>query len=333
VVAVNERVQVDGVPIPEERFVAYVNEFLPLAAALGRELTYFELGVGLALWVFAREGVEYAVVEVGIGGTRDATNALQSPDKLCVVSAIGLDHTELLGDSVHAIAAHKAGIVGKGNTVVVVDQDDTVLDIVNERACDVGGRMVVAVPPEGAPYQERNLTLARAAVGELARRDGFAVPEVEVSETPPGRYERFACAGRRLVLDGAHNSQKMAALVGALQDDGLTGMAAMATLLQAPDTKLSATLSLLAPVVTHLVVPEYELGGGDKVKRSFPAEVVAREARALGIDTEVVRSPAAGLERLQDRPERDLLVTGSLYLVSLVRPYVRAWWGSSVRSF
>ncbi|HSN11449.1 MAG TPA: Mur ligase family protein [Propionibacteriaceae bacterium] len=333
VVAVNERVQVGGVPVPEERFVAYVNEFLPLATALGRELTYFELGVGLALWVFAREGVEYAIVEVGIGGTRDATNALQSPDKLCVVSAIGLDHTELLGDSLNEIAAHKAGIVGEGNTVVVVDQDEAVLDVVRERAREVGGRVVVAVPPEGSPYQERNLALARASVAELAQRDGFAMPEVAVTETPPGRYERFACAGRRLVLDGAHNPQKVAALVAALKSDGLTGVAAMATLLQAPDTKLTATLSLLAPAVTYLVVPEYELGDGDKVKRSFPADVVAQEARALGIETEIVRSPADGLERLQERPERDLLVTGSLYLASLVRPYVRAWWGSPVTSF
>src|SRR5664279_395217 len=108
VVAVNERVQVAGVPLPEDRFVAYVNEFLPHAQSLDRELTYFELGVGLALWVFAQEKVEYAIVEVGIGGTRDATNALQSPDKVCVVSAVGLDHTELLGDSVDAIAMHKA---------------------------------------------------------------------------------------------------------------------------------------------------------------------------------------------------------------------------------
>ncbi len=333
VVAVNERVQVGGIPVPEARFVAHVNEFLPLAAALGRELTYFELGVGLALWVFAREGVEYAVVEVGIGGTRDATNALQSPGKLCVVSAIGLDHTELLGDSLDAIAAHKAGIVGEGNTVVVVDQDEAVLDVVRDRARGVGGRMVVAVPPQGARYQERNLALARAAVSELADRDGFVVPDAVVTVTPPGRYERFACGGRRLVLDGAHNPQKVTALVAALQDDGLSGMAAMTTLLQAPDTKLAATLSLLAPAVTHLVVPAYELGGGDKVKRSFPAGVVAEQARALGIDAEVARTPAEGLERLLARPEHDLLVTGSLYLASLVRPHVLARFGSPVHSF
>ena len=333
VVAVNERVQVGGVPLAEDRFVGYVNEFLPLASSLGRELTYFELGVGLALWVFARENVEYAIVEVGIGGTRDATNALQSPDKLCVISAVGLDHTELLGDSVDAIAAHKAGIVGEGNTVVVVDQDEDVLDVVRERAREVDGRVVVATPVARAHYQERNQALARATVEVLADRDGFTMPEVAVSETPPARYERFASGGRRLVLDGAHNPQKVAALVDALGADGVNSAAALVTLLQAPDTKLAATLSLLAPVVTHLIVPDYELGDGDKVKRSFPAEVVVEQARALGISAEVVRGPEEGLALLLARPECDLVVTGSLYLASLVRPLVLSAWGLAVVTF
>jgi len=333
VVAVNERVQVGGMPLPEDRFVAYVNDFLPLAAALGRELTYFELGVGLALWVFAREGVDYAIVEVGIGGTRDATNALQAPDKLCVVSAVGLDHTELLGDSVEAIAIHKAGIVGDGNTVVVVAQDETVLRVVEDRARQVGGRVVVATPPPRAHYQERNLALATAVVEVLASRDHFAMPDAEVRETPPGRYERFATHGRRLVLDGAHNPQKVTALVDALRGDGVTDAAALVTLLRAPDTKLASTLALLAPVVSHLIVPEYELGDGDKVKRSFPAEVVVEQARTLGISAEVVHSPEEGLAALVARPERDLLVTGSLYLASLVRPLVLATWGDPVATY
>ena len=119
----------------------------------------------------------------------------------------------------------------------------------------------------------------------------------------------------------------------ALHDDEVTSLAAMVTLLQAPDTKLAGTLSLLAPLVPHLFVPEYELGDGDKVKRSFPADVVVEQARALGISAEVVRSPAEGLERLLARPERDLVVTGSLYLASVVRPLVIARWGEPVAAF
>jgi dihydrofolate synthase/folylpolyglutamate synthase len=334
VVAVNERVQVGGVPVPEERFVAYVREFLPLATSLGRELTYFELGVGLALWVFAQERVEYGIVEVGIGGTRDATNALQRWDKLCVVSAVGLDHTDLLGDSVDAIATHKAGIVGEGNTVVVVDQDEVVLEVVRERAREVGGQVVVVTPPVGARYQERNFALARGAVETLGARDGFRVPEVDARfETPPARYEKFAAGGRTLVLDGAHNPQKMAGLVESLRADGLTSVAVLATLLQASDTKLAATLEVLAPVVSHLIVPDYMLGADDKVKQSFPAEVVVEQARALGIEAEAVRTPAEGFELLLTRRESGLVVTGSLYLAALVRPLVLERFRASVAEF
>src|SRR5664279_5122810 len=189
IVAVNERVQVAGVPVEEDRFVAYVNDFLPRAESLGRELTYFELGVGLALWVFAQENVEY-----GIGGLRDATNALQDPDKLCVVGPVGLDHTDILGDSVDAIAVHKAGIVGPRNTVVVIDQDEVVLEVVRGHAREVGGSVVVAAHPEGARYQERNLALARAAVEVLGSRYGFDVPEIDGAATTTEPPTSRACS-------------------------------------------------------------------------------------------------------------------------------------------
>jgi dihydrofolate synthase / folylpolyglutamate synthase len=331
IVAVNERVQVAGVPVEEDRFVAYINDFLPRAESLGRELTYFELGVGLALWVFAQENVEYAIVEVGIGGLRDATNALHDPDKLCVVGPVGLDHTDILGDSVDAIAVQKAGIVGPDNTVVVIDQDEVVLEVVREHAREVGGSVVVAAHPEGARYQERNLALAKAAVGVLGSRYGFDVPAIDAAtHTPPGRYERFRHDDRVLILDGAHNPQKMAGLVETLEADGLTHVAVLATLLQCPESKLPATLSVLAPLVNHLIVPEYALGAGEKVKRSFPADVVVEQARLLGLEAVTVQTAAEGLELLLARPEQHLVVTGSLYLASLARPLVVERWGSSL---
>jgi hypothetical protein len=110
----------------------------------------------------------------------------------------------------------------------------------------------------------------------------------------------------------------------------VTHVAVLATLLQSPESKLAATLSVLAPLVSHLIVPEYELGAGDKVKRSFPADVVVDQARLLGLEAEAVRTPAEGLELLLARHEQHLVVTGSLYLVSLARPLVVERWGSSL---
>ena len=324
VVAVNERVQLDGGPLPQEAFLAHLNAFLPEARAFGEELTYFELGVALALWTFARESVDYAVVEVGIGGTRDATNVLQRPDKLCVVGAVGRDHTEILGGSVREIAAHKAGIVGPGNVAVVLDQDAEALTEILARIGAAGGTPTL-VDAAGLPtFHERNALMARTAVSLLSRRDGFDYVEPATLSRPPGRFEVFTAPGRRVVIDGAHNPQKMAGLVGALGAAGVGRAAVLCTLMDAPDHKLDDTLAVLAPVVSHLVVTDYALGSGAKSKRSFPSAVVAAAARRLGLSVETADGVADGVARLLARPEADLVVTGSLYLASLARPLVTA---------
>ncbi len=324
VVAVNERVQVDGGPLAEPRFLAHLNEFLPLARSYGAELTYFELGVALALWTFARENVDYAVVEVGIGGTRDATNVLQRPDKLCVIGAVGLDHTEILGGSVREIAAQKAGIIGPDNTAVVLDQDPEAMAVVDDRVAEIGGTAIVVESRPDETFQTRNAAVARAAVTYLAERDGFGYVAPAHLDLPPGRFEVVQTTGHRIVIDGAHNPQKMTGLVQALRAAGVTRAAALCTLMQAPEHKLDDTLAVLAPVLSHLVVTDYELGSGRKGKRSFPSAEVAAAARRLGLSVEVADDVADGVGRLLRRPERDLVVTGSLYLVSLARPLILA---------
>lgn len=333
IVAINERVQVDGVPMPEEPFVLYVNAFLARIAEYPERPTYFELVVALAFWAFAAEQVDYAVVEVGIGGLRDGTNVVERADKVCAIGPIGLDHTEVLGPTLLEIAAHKAGIIGPGNLAVVLEQGPDVLDVVRARVRDVGAwlRVVGASetplhnPGGAAAFQDANFAVALAVVQELAARDGFDLPHDAVVEelravAPPARYERFAGEGKRLILDGAHNPQKMAGLVSALAADGLDDLAVLATVTKAPAHKLADTLAVLAPRVGHLIVTDYVLGGGGKVKRSFPADAVAAAARGLGMSVEVVGSLTEGIAALLERPEPELLITGSLYLASLARP-------------
>lgn len=322
VVAVNERVQVGPGPLPQHRFVSYLNEFLPLARAFGEELTYFELGVALALWTFAKEGVDYAVVEVGIGGTRDATNALQRPDKLCVVGAVGLDHTELLGRTVPEIAAQKAGIIGPGNHAVVLKQDAESMDVLLGRVREVGAVAHLVDTDHLPTFQKGNASVARTAVRVLAERDGFTFAEPDRLDLPPGRFEVTRVGGHRLVLDGAHNPQKMTGLVRALGTVGVRRAAVLCTLMKAPGHKLEDTLAVLAPVVSYLVVTDYELGAGGKTKRSFTTDEVVAAARRLGLPVEIAAGVEDGVARLLARPEPDLVVTGSLYLVSLVRPLV-----------
>src|SRR5262249_36111373 len=116
--SVRERITVDGEPVSEERFVEIYGEVGPVAAFLDQRagwagsLTYFDMTAAMALVAFADGPVDVAVVEVGLGGAEDSTNVLQA--RTCVITPIGLDHTEWLGDTVEEIATAKAGIIHSG---------------------------------------------------------------------------------------------------------------------------------------------------------------------------------------------------------------------------
>jgi dihydrofolate synthase/folylpolyglutamate synthase len=126
----NERVQIDLVPIPEEEFCIELTHYLELVGQSGIVLTYTEIMYGFAFWEFARHSVDYIVVEVGMGGLLDATNVIDRNDKISVITDIGLDHTNVLGDTIQQIAAHKAGIIRLGNTIFMHRQPEEVLDVI-----------------------------------------------------------------------------------------------------------------------------------------------------------------------------------------------------------
>ena len=324
--SLNERVQIGGAPLAEPQFCSYLDRMLAHLEPMRGQLTYFELVICLALWVFAEEDVEYAVVEVGIGGERDATNICFRPDKVAVIAPVGLDHTEKLGNTIAEIAAQKAGIIVPGGTCFMARQSGEAMEVVEAHARRIGAVVHVVEPAEGEfhpSYQRVNWALARAAVGFLSERDRFDLPrdmDRYRTVTPPARYEWFSVGGHRILLDGAHNPQKMAGLVGALREEGLGPFPTLATLSTAPHDKLVQTLEAMAPVVSHLIIPEFTLGHDDKTKISVPAGDVAAIAADLGIPARIIPDLPSALDALLADPSPDLLITGSLYLAALVRP-------------
>ena len=325
--SLNERVQIGGVPLEERVFCAYLDRMLVHLEPMRGRLTYFELVICLALWVFASQQVEYAVVEVGIGGTRDATNICFRSDKVAVITPIGLDHTEKLGNTIAEIAAQKAGIIVPGGMGFMARQCEQGMEVVETHAREVGATLAVVDPADGEfhpSYQRTNWALSRAVVAYLASRDGFELPnETRMDEcrsvTPPARYEWFHVGGHNVLLDGAHNPQKMTGLVQAVRDQGLGPFPTLATLSTAPHDKCVQTMMALAPIVSHLIIPEFILGQGAKTKSSVPAGDLARIAASCGVPTQVIPDLDSALDTLLSDPAPDLLVTGSLYLAALVR--------------
>ncbi|MGW0214573.1 bifunctional folylpolyglutamate synthase/dihydrofolate synthase [Micromonospora chokoriensis] len=310
---VRERISLDGEPVSEERFASVYQEIKPLAelvdARSDEPLTYFDMTTALAFATFADAPVDIAVVEVGLGGAEDATNVIQAG--VCVITPIGLDHTEWLGDTLQDIALAKAGIIHPGATVIAAAQEEEaarpLLDRCAEvgatiareggefgvlsRAVAVGGQVLsiqglggvyddVFVPLHGA-HQAQNAAVALAAVeaflGAGARRqlDIEAVREGFASASSPGRLERVRSAPT-VLLDGAHNPHGMAATVTALQEEfAFSKLVAVVGVLADKDAE--ALLELLEPVADLVVVTR------NSSPRAMPvAELAAVAAEVFG---------------------------------------------------
>ncbi|MEU8155444.1 folylpolyglutamate synthase/dihydrofolate synthase family protein [Micromonospora sp. NPDC048986] len=314
---VRERISLDGEPVSEERFTSVYREIKPLAelvdARSDEPLTYFDMTTALAFATFADAPVDIAVVEVGLGGAEDATNVLQAG--VCVITPIGLDHTEWLGDTLQDIALAKAGIIHPGATVISAAQEEEAAGPLLERCAEVGatiareggefgvlGRAVavggqvltlqglggvyddVFIPLHGA-HQAQNAAMALAAVeaflGAGARRqlDIEAVREGFASTSSPGRLERVRNAPT-ILLDGAHNPHGMKATVTALQEEfAFSKLVAVIGVLADKDAE--ALLELLEPVVDQVVVTR------NSSPRAMPTEELAALAAEIFGDERV----------------------------------------------
>lgn len=329
IVAVNERVQVGGLPLAEQVFLDYLNEFLTLVEDSGLRPTYFESLVAFAYWVFAKEKVDYCVVETGFGGLLDGTNMITRPDKVCVIANIGLDHTHILGDTVEKIAYQKAGIIQPGNYVLARAQQDSVMEVFRARAVEQKATLqeVSAMDaPDFLPeFQHQNWAMALETYQYLVQRDGLpeltrAQLEHAAHQTPPGRGEIYELGDKTIILDGAHNPQKLEALLHSLGAEGYGSGAVLANFVESPDSKLDSCIKLVAGFATHWIVPEFQVGQDIMSRKSFASDYVIQHAG--DVRTQKIADIHEALAALLERPERTLLITGSLYLVSLLRPAI-----------
>ncbi|HRJ91111.1 MAG TPA: Mur ligase family protein [Candidatus Saccharibacteria bacterium] len=334
ITGINERVQVNGFPLEESTFLAYLETFLDEVTASKLEPTYFELLMAFAYWVFAKEQVDYAVIETGLGGLLDASNVVSRSDKICVITPIGLDHTNVLGETLEAIATQKAGIIGKSQRVFSAEQDERAKAALDAAAEEQDTEVeYVEVHEEELPtlalFQHQNWQLAVRVYDELTARDALPVLQLEQLEqamnaAPPGRFERYDIQGTPVLLDGAHNAQKLAALIASLPTNFNLDAVWIAALVQAPDTKIDACIDEIASLqIKHLICTEFVVGQDIKGRRSIPARQFTELAEQKGLSTTAISSLDEALESaLQEK--RPVVITGSLYLVSAIRPKLAA---------
>ncbi|MBU1802225.1 folylpolyglutamate synthase/dihydrofolate synthase family protein [Nocardioides sp.] len=301
----SERISIDGEPLSDEDFVGAFNDVAPYTHLVDSDqpfpLSFFETVVGMAYAAFADAPVDVAVVEVGMGGTWDATNVIDAD--VAVVLPVAVDHASYLGENPGAIAREKAGIIKPGSIVVMAEQPldaaTVLLERVQEvgatvaregieygvvsRVAAVGGQVVtlqglrarydeVFLPLFGA-HQAQNAAVALAAVeafaGDAALDDDL-VRAAFAEVTSPGRLEVIR-RSPTIVLDAAHNPAGARATADALEDSfqfaPLIGVMGVMS-----DKDYEGVLAAFEPHLAHLICTQ------NSTDRAMPAEALAEAA-------------------------------------------------------
>ncbi|MBM3671247.1 MAG: bifunctional folylpolyglutamate synthase/dihydrofolate synthase [Actinobacteria bacterium] len=341
---VNERVTWNGEEIDDETFAELLTVIADVEPYLAAVPSYFEIVTAMAFRFFADVAVEAAVVEVGLGGTWDATNVANG--EVAVVTNVSIDHVEYLGRTRYEIATEKAGIVKPGSTLVLGETDDELRSVFEARmAMDFllrdrdfglsvnelahGGRLISMFTPHAkydriflslhGAHQADNAAIAVTAVEAfLGRPLGHdLVLDVLGRVTSPGRLE---VVGHQplVLLDGAHNVAGARALAAALAEGF-------------PSTPRTFVVGLLREKDPTEMLTALEVGQAARViccrppsPRAQKPEALAGAAMELGLERDQVEvvdtvEEALALARELTEPDEQIIVTGSLYVVGAAR--------------
>ena len=349
----NERFAIDDLPISDEDFAACVDAVRSASLAVERNepeigrLTAWELSTAIALLWFDRQQCDVVVLEVGMGGTLDATNVVQPAASL--ITRLDLEHTDILGNTIAEVAANKAGIIKPGAPAYSVGQEPEALAVIQSRAAAVGSSLAVAgvdwqvsgdsedfswsgwdasishlsTGLEGL-HQVENAGLAIAAIMDPANTLAERLPISEAnlrsglaSAFIPGRFEIIDLDGATVVLDGAHTPASARALADAtitrFGDHHVTVIVAMLA-----DKDPFGFLEPLVPVANSWIISQ------PQSPRALHTDLLLAALHHFDCEGQPAGSVAEGLtEAINSAQNRDrpalILVTGSISTVAEAR--------------
>ncbi|WP_261801609.1 folylpolyglutamate synthase/dihydrofolate synthase family protein [Streptomyces sp. ISID311] len=358
--AMTERISLNGVPITPQYFVETFNDVAPAVDRVDSTqpiaMSFFEVVTGMAYAAFAKAAVDVAVIEVGMGGTWDATNVIDAP--VSVITPVALDHTEMLGGTTGEIAAEKSGVIKSKGTAVIAQQIPDAMERIALRAAEVdasllqegldfgvlyrkpvvGGQLLtlqgrgglyedIFLPLYGA-HQAQNAACALAAVeafcGVGATRseplDVAKIRKAFAEVSSPGRLE-IVRQDPVLMLDAAHNPAGAEATARAIHESfDFTSL--VGVLGPSVDKDVLGVLRALEPVLTEVVATE------NSTARTMPAnDVAALAAEIFGRDrvrvaprlADAINAAMALAENSPDPDKSGVLVTGSVVTVGEAR--------------
>jgi len=307
-VSYRERMLVNGEMVPEESVAEGLDRIRALVADWETHPTFFEITLALALLVFAENKAEVVVLETGMGGRLDATNALTPV--VSVITPVALDHTQWLGETLDLVAGEKAGIIKPGVPVISSPQVEEVEQVLSKRAEEAGSEIgIVDQEYEGevglaGAHQRMNAAVALAAL----RAGGFEVLEEAALRGLAGvRWRaRFQRIGDRLVVDGAHNPAAARVTVDTWRDVFNDSRATV--IFGAVESKdVSGVLDLLGEIAGRWI-----FCGVNSVRSLAPANL------AEFVDGEKIVVADAESALQESRGDEHVIVCGSLFLAGEV---------------
>jgi dihydrofolate synthase / folylpolyglutamate synthase len=334
----SQRTLIHGEEVAPEAWAKAVEQVARAAEGVNRTLeegeavTQFEAATAASFVALANARVEAAVIEAGLGGRLDATNTM--PSKVTVLTSIGLDHTEWLGETETEIAGEKLAVLRDHTTLVLGGVSREVRALAEETAHARSARLLPA-PADPGPevrlraagsYQRRNFAIACAAAEAfLGRLDRDLVAQVAAAVTVPGRLELIAERPPTYV-DAAHNPAGAAALAQSLPavTDGRPVVGCLAIL---ADKDAAAMIAALAPALQRVVCTEIPAsaleGHGRPGSRSHPAAHLSAVCEAAGLEAEAEPDFEEALRRATSlasgSPDGAVLITGSHYAIAPAR--------------
>lgn len=349
-----ERVKVDDMEIPREDAARLLTEIRPLfEEMLGlpepMPLRFFDVVTAMAFLYFREKAVDYAVLEVGLGGRLDATNVVDP--LVSVITNIGYEHTNILGDTLPEIAGEKAGIIKQGRPLVTATRDDEVFKVFGEKAQELGSEVIrvgydtefrkVGAKMSGMTFDlrsrmeykglkvpllgEHQITNAATAVAavEALSRYGVDVPEQAVREGLQGVYWparlEVVRTGPTVVLDCAKDAEATEAVRRTLEEDMDMGRI-VAVVSMSSDKNIPGMIRNIAAVSERFIVTTHSV-----MDRAASPELIAEEITKNGRPYEVIEDEKAAFTRaLELAGEEDtVLVIGSVFLAGTARSFYK----------
>jgi dihydrofolate synthase / folylpolyglutamate synthase len=353
----DERWTVDGKPLAHKEIIDHINTIIPAASQMAEEdygrPTLFETTNAVSFLANRQHKVDYAIIETGLGGLYDSTNTITRSDKLAVITRLGHDHMAVLGTTLRQIAYQKAGIIPYNGTALVLRPANrgarkSIEETARHRQAhviylrpDLAAKVELNLQPifdyvgarltipqlrlnlTGA-HQIENATIALRTLEYLSERDHFeidvrAVRQALASVKVPGRAERRQWRGHTVLLDGAHNPQKMRALCIMLEQSFPVPPLVIVAFKE--DKAIGSVLRELRSCNDGIIATQFTTTKGYSHFKGVSPELVVTVARRVGItNVRAAETPTEALRLAATllKPHQPLVITGSMYLLGEV---------------